>query len=90
VSSRTLRETLAFIVAIAATVIGVSYMLGGEQQVVIPAGKTMTPEVYSTVLQGLVQYSIGMGLALVMAGIAFILFGYEEDLTTAPEKRVDR
>ncbi len=72
------KEVIAVLIALAGLALGVIMMLQGESQVVIGE----TPEARQLMLDGLMTYFKGFGLAVFLAGVAYILVDGEEDVTT--------
>ena len=78
----TFRDVLVVALAFVGLVWGVTDMLQGEALVVIPDDPAQMLASRDAMIEGLKQYSKGIGLAIFLAGIGFVIVDYDEDLTT--------
>ena len=77
---QTLKDILAVLLALAATGLGVFLMIRGE----LLTAATDSTDLHSKklMLDGLMMYFKGIGLAFLVAGATYILVGQEEHLST--------
>jgi hypothetical protein len=77
-----LRDVIVVLLAVVGLVWGVSDMLHGEAKVVIPGDAAQLAAGRDAMLHGLVQYCQGIGMAILLAGIGFVIVDYDEELST--------
>lgn len=80
------KDVLAGMLAVVAGVVGVWMMFNAEGLVVIPDAAAAQAGHSMNMLQGLAGYGAGIGLILVAVGVAYILIGAREDITTIPSQ----
>ncbi|MGE0199842.1 MAG: hypothetical protein AB7P76_02600 [Candidatus Melainabacteria bacterium] len=76
--SRNLRDVIAIALALAALVIGWVGMFMGEARV-----DPSAPGGFQHMLQGMMTYCNAFGILLLLAGIAFLLVGYRDQIATS-------
>lgn len=79
------KEFLAVLLSALGAVMGLFGMFHGEQSVAVHPDQVGDPSVINHMIQGLEMYCTGIGLIFLLAGIAYILVGQEEQVSTVFE-----
>jgi hypothetical protein len=83
-----LKNLIAVLIAFAGFGLAVMLMIKGEMLAFTPLGKLITPGARQTVLTGLMAYFQGIGGAMVLSAIAYIMVGQEDIIcTTVPDPK---
>jgi hypothetical protein len=86
-----LKDLLAILIAVGALIVGVPTMFNSEWYVALknPAADpaAIRHEFLTHVLPGIQNYSLAIGAILLAVGIAYILLGAEEDISTSLDEQ---
>jgi hypothetical protein len=86
--SACIKNLIAVLIAFAGFGLAVMLMIKGEMLAFTPLGKLITPGARQTVLTGLMAYFQGIGGAMVLSAIAYIMVGQEDIIcTTVPDPK---
>ena len=79
---QTMKDVLAVIFTVLGALLGIFGMLRGEMNIAISPEQVGNQAAIAQLIEGIEAYCTGIGLIFLIAGMAYILVGQEEELST--------